>query len=62
MYIVSYGSVSGYHEQAFPTYEDATKFVSDYEDEFNGMDIECVDDDDGSSLYWSDEMRDYIVK
>ena len=41
-------------------YEEAVKFVEDHEDEYNGMGIECLDD--GSNLYWSNEMRDYIAK
>ena len=60
MYLVSYGSNTGYHEQEFQSYEEAAKLVEDYEDEYNGMWIECLDD--GSNLYWSNEMRDYIVK
>ena len=60
MYLVSYGSNTGYYEQEFQSYEEASKFVADHADEYNGMGIECLDD--GSNLYWSNEMRDYIVK
>lgn len=60
MYLVSYGSTTGYYEQEFQSYEEAAKFVEDYEDEYNGMGIECLDD--GSDMYWSNEMRDYVQR
>ena len=60
MYLVSYGSTTGYYEQEFQSYEEAAKFVEDYEDEYNGMGIECLDD--GSGWYWSNKERDYVQR
>ena len=60
MYIVSYGSVNGYHEQAFDTYTDARTFMHDFNDEFEGMTIECIDD--GSDMYWDKETNDYVSR
>ena len=57
MYLVSYGSIIGYHEQEFQSYEEAADFVKDHEDEYNGMGIECRCC--RSEIHWSNEIMDY---
>lgn len=53
MYIVCYGDINGYHEQEFTHYGQAQEFVTNNQDECNGMSIECIDDPDDDSYYVS---------
>lgn len=42
MYIVSYGTHTGYYEQEFETLEEATAFMDDFRDEVNDIHLEKV--------------------
>jgi len=42
MYIVSYGTHTGYYEQEFSSYEEAVAFMDDFRDEVNDIHLEKV--------------------
>mgnify|MGYP000011482845 CR=1 FL=1 len=42
MYIVSYGTESGYYEQEFETVDEAVAFIDDMRDEVNNLHLESA--------------------